>query len=367
MRLASPESSFASHSPLGQICFQNHNDKVGLEMRSLNLDQLRTLTEVVTCGSFSAAARRLNLTQPAVSLQIRELEARIGVRLVERFGKQAHATEPGRKLVQAAQRLLEDCNVIEREMRHYRQDWLGQARLGTTLTSLTYRLPPILGRLRERHPGIELTVSNMPTQDSVANILQNKIDLALVILPVESRKLRITKLCEETMVAIFPPRSQDVPAEITPDYAARQTVLIEHLRSSAHPLVLDWLGKERLPRNPIPIGTVEALKTAVASNLGMAIVPEVAVAKHRSDFIVRSLRPPLLRTLALIEHRNKVNDPALEVVRNELLALRLGDAKPAAGDAGDAKSSGTHKRRSRTSEQVADVPSRRRSADHRKS
>ena len=66
-------------------------------MRSLNLDQLRTLTEVVTCGSFSAAARRLNLTQPAVSLQIRELEARIGVRVVERFGKQAHATEPGRR------------------------------------------------------------------------------------------------------------------------------------------------------------------------------------------------------------------------------------------------------------------------------
>jgi DNA-binding transcriptional LysR family regulator len=313
-------------------------------MRSLNLDQLRTLTEVVTCGSFSAAARRLNLTQPAVSLQIRELEARIGVRLVERFGKQAHATEPGRKLVQAAQRLLEDCNVIEREMRHYRQDWLGQARLATTLTALTYRLPPILGRLRERHPGIELTVSNMPTQDSVANILQNKIDLALVILPVESRKLKITKLCEETMVAIFPPRTPHVPDEISRDYAARQTVLIEHLRSSAHPLVLTWLGKSELPRPPIPIGTVEALKTAVASNLGMAIVPEVAVAKHRSDFIVRSLCPPLLRTLALIEHRNKVNDPALEIVRNELLALRIGSAKASARAAGDANSAAKRQR-----------------------
>src|SRR5262245_62384268 len=140
------------------------------------------------------------------------------------------------------------------------------------------------------------------------------------------------------MVAIFPPRTQAVPAEITRDYAARQTVLIEHLRSSAHPLVLDWLGKAEPPRNPIPIGTVEALKTAVASKLGMAIVPEVAVAKHRSDFIVRPLRPPLLRTLALIEHRNKVNDPALDVVRNELLALRLGNAKPAASDAGEGKS-----------------------------
>ena len=72
----------------------------------------------------------------------------------------------------------------------------------------------------------------------------------------------------------------------------------------------------------MPLGTVEALKSAVASNLGIAIVPEVAVATHRSDFIVRPLRPALSRTLALIEHRNKPNEPALEIVRNALLGLR---------------------------------------------
>jgi DNA-binding transcriptional LysR family regulator len=72
----------------------------------------------------------------------------------------------------------------------------------------------------------------------------------------------------------------------------------------------------------MPLGTIEALKTAVASGLGIAIVPEVAVAMHMSDFIVRPLLPPLTRTLALIEHRNKPNEPALEIVRNALLALR---------------------------------------------
>ena len=75
-------------------------------MRSLNLDQLRALLEVVELGSFSAAARQLNLTQPAVSLQIRELERRFGVRLIERLGKRAHTTAPGRQLVEAAQRFF---------------------------------------------------------------------------------------------------------------------------------------------------------------------------------------------------------------------------------------------------------------------
>ena len=64
-------------------------------MRSLSLDQLRALLEVVERGSFSAAARHLNLTQPAISLQIRELERRFDVQLIERLGKQAHATVPG--------------------------------------------------------------------------------------------------------------------------------------------------------------------------------------------------------------------------------------------------------------------------------
>jgi hypothetical protein len=58
----------------------------------------------------------------------------------------------------------------------------------------------------------------------------------------------------------------------------------------------------------------------------MAIVPEVAVAAHMSDFIVRPLRPALTRTLALIEHRNKPNEPTLEIVRNALLALRAVEA-----------------------------------------
>jgi DNA-binding transcriptional LysR family regulator len=82
-------------------------------MRNLNLDQLRTFLEVVECGSFSAAARRLNFSQPAVSLQIRELERRFGVQLIERLGKQAHATVPGRDLLETAQRIFRECDLAD--------------------------------------------------------------------------------------------------------------------------------------------------------------------------------------------------------------------------------------------------------------
>ena len=110
-------------------------------MRSLSVDQLRSLVEVAALGSFSAAARRLNLTQPAVSLQVRELESRFGVQLLERFGKQAHLTAPGRDLVEHARRILKECDAAEMTMRHFREGWIGRVHIATTLTAVPTAVP----------------------------------------------------------------------------------------------------------------------------------------------------------------------------------------------------------------------------------
>ena len=216
-------------------------------MRGLNLDQLRALLEVVEQGSFSAAARRLNLTQPAVSLQIRELERRFGVRLIERLGKQAHATLPGRELVDATRRIFRECDDADAAMRRFREGWVGRVHVGTTLTAMIYRLPPILRRVRLDNPGIDLVVTNTPTQFTVDNIIKNRIDIGLVNLPVENRQLKITPLCSEGLVAIFAAGTRGLPEEITPDYVAQQNLLIEAATSAAYPLVLGWLSGDSSP------------------------------------------------------------------------------------------------------------------------
>ena len=296
-------------------------------MRSLNLDQMRTLIEVVALGNFSAAARRLNLTQPAVSLHIKELEHRFGVRLIERMGTRAYATAPGKELVERAGRIIRECDGTDDAMRRFHDGWIGSVHIGTTLTALTYELPPILKKLRGDHPGIDLLVTNMPTRDSVENVMKNALDLALVTLPVKAASLRITPLRPETLVAIFPAGQADIPDEVTPEYVARQPLVLEHPRGAVHALVIQWLAKHLpLRRAPMHIGTVEAMKRVVASNLGMSIVPDVAVADEPPDLIVRELKPKLPCTLALIEHRNKPRDPAFEIVRAALLELRRHNA-----------------------------------------
>ncbi|CCD94543.1 Transcriptional regulator, LysR-family [Bradyrhizobium sp. ORS 375] len=291
-------------------------------MRGLNLDQLRALLEVVEQGSFSAAARRLNLTQPAVSLQIRELERRFGLRLIERLGKQAHATAPGSELVEATKRIFQECERADAAMQRFRNGWAGRVQVATTLTAMIYRLPPILRRVRLEHPSLDLIVTNMPSEKGVQDVIENRVDLALVHLPVSKRQLEVTPLFSEMMVAIFPADMRDVPDEISPSDVAEHNLLVEQTTSAGYSLVVGWLSERESGREPTPLGTVEALKSAVNANLGVAIVPDIAVAMHQSDFIIRPLNPPLSRTLALVEHRNKPNEPGLEIVRNALLALR---------------------------------------------
>lgn len=292
-------------------------------MRSLNLDQLRALATVIELGSFSAAARQLNLTQPAISLQIRELEQRFGVKLVERVGKAVHATPPGQELADRAHRIFRECEDVDTAMRRFRDGWIGRVRIGTTNTAITYVLPPIIRRLREQHPGIELLITNTATRDTVENVIQNKFDLGIVTLPVDETYLKVTPLRPEQLVAILPADTPDIPDRVTPAYAAQQSLVLEHPRAAVHMLVMQWLARHLpLPRTPMHMGTVESMKNVVELGLGMSIVPDVSVAEPIPGIVVRPLDPPVACTMALIEHHSKPSEPALDIVRDALLAVR---------------------------------------------
>jgi DNA-binding transcriptional LysR family regulator len=217
-------------------------------------------------------------------------------------------------------------------MRGLRDGWLGRVHIGTTLTALMYDLPPILRRLRTDHPKIELVITNMSTRDAVENIVQNTIDIALVTLPVKSALLRATPLRPQVCVAILPAATPDVPDEITPHYVARQPLVLEHDRGAVHSLVMHWLSKHLpLARQPMYVGIIEAAKQAVASGIGMSIVPDVAVAEPDVEIVVRPLRPALPCTLGLVERRHRPSEPALEIVRSALLGLRAVDQTASEG------------------------------------
>lgn len=290
-------------------------------MRSLNLDQLRALETVVELASFTAAARRLNLSQSAISVQIRELEQRLGVRLVERLGKKAYATAAGREVIEHARRISAETDALETAMRRQRDGWIGRVHIGSTLTALMYLLPPVLKKLHTAHPGIDLLVTNSPTHRMVEGVSNNEMDIALATLPIEDNRLAITPLRAEAMVAILPAQTRRVPKEITPDYVETQFLVLE--TGAVSDRVTEWLSADR-PRTPqlsTRVSEIEAVKVVVGAGIGMAIVPAMSVVRPGDDIIIRPLNPPLIRTLALIHHRNKPEDPAFRIVRDALMGM----------------------------------------------
>src|SRR5438067_11232539 len=172
------------------------------------------------------------------------------------------------------------------------------------------------------HPGINLIVPQLSTRDSVDSVMKNTIDIALVRLPIKEPHLRVTPLRPEKLVAILPVDTQQVPEVVTPDYAARQSLILEHREGAVNALIMQWLSKQLpLPNQPTLLGTVEAMKTVVSMGLGMALVPDVAVAEPGPNIVVRPLRPAMPCTLALIERRDKPDDRALDIVRAALPEL----------------------------------------------
>jgi DNA-binding transcriptional LysR family regulator len=289
-------------------------------MRSLNLDQLRALETVVELASFTGAARRLNLSQSAVSVQIRELEQRCGLRLIERLGKKAYPTAAGREVIDHARRISHEADAIAAAMRRFRDGWIGRVQIGAALTALMYLLPPVLKRLRTEHPGIDLFISNAPTSAMVEDVLRNEVDIGLVTLPVEDARLIVTPLYVEEMVAIFPAMARDIPEEVTPEYTASQFLVLEFGAVSA--LIRSWMSaRDVAPQSPMVLSAIEAVKIVISAGTGMSIVPAMSVAQSNDDIVIRPLNPPLTRTLALIQHRNKPDDLALRIVRDALTAL----------------------------------------------
>jgi len=293
-------------------------------MRSLNPDHLRALTEVLRLGSFTRAANALHLAQPTISLQIRELETRLGVRLVERLGKRAFATAAGRELIEHAERLAQETERLLAAMRRHRDGWLGRVRIGSSTTALIYHLPPVLEGLRKRHPNIELVVTTGTTTGVVERILRNDIDLGVVSLPITERQLEVVPLKEEPLVAIFSARAGKLPARVTPQFLLGHPLVLEFARAHVRALIIEWLsagGTE--PRPAMELDNLEAVKRMVASGLGASIVPAAAInaSIDRSSLASRPLTPALTRTLALVQRRDKPADAALGHVREALMAL----------------------------------------------
>ncbi len=287
-------------------------------MKALNLDYLRTFLDVIELGSFSAAAERLSLTQPAVSLQIRQLEQRLGVKLIERIGRKAQPTAAGAELLTYASEIDALTSRAIEEVGRHASGTIGRVRIGTGATACIFLLPPVLRELRRKFPSLQITVSTGNTADIVKAVDENSIDVALVTLPASGRMLEITPVLDDEFVVIAP-SSMKLPQRLTAPALANLPILLFEPGGNTRRISDEWFRRSGIDLKPVmSLGSVEAIKELVSAGLGCAVLPSMAVRheKHRKGLIVRSLTPKLHRTLAVVIRRDKPLHRGLkEVVR----------------------------------------------------
>ncbi|MCI4403617.1 LysR family transcriptional regulator [Klebsiella variicola] len=295
-------------------------------MTTLNLGNLATFRLVVQRGSFSAAADALGISQPAVSLQVRQLEQFLQTRLLERTGRGIKATAAGMALLAHSEQIDRAVNSAMQSVSAFSQEVNGAVTLGTGATACIHLLPPLLQHLRQQHPLLTVGVTTGNTLDIVRAVEENRLDLGLVTLPVQGRSLAVTSVVDEEFVVIHASHETGTLADYTPAEQLLALPLIAfEAGSGTRDLIDRWFRSAGVAVTPVmQLGSIEAIKRMVRAGLGYSIVPRMAVEqeKDRDGLSVHSLAPRLYRQLAVVMRQDKIVTKGIAEMLRLLHAVR---------------------------------------------
>ncbi|HQS09690.1 MAG TPA: LysR substrate-binding domain-containing protein [Xanthobacteraceae bacterium] len=246
---------------------------------AINLHLLRLFTTVAEQHGFSRAAEVLNISQPAVSKGVRELEAQLHCVLMERSPGGVRLTEAGTVLLSHATALFAAERRAEEELQALRGLTQGELHVGASTTIATYVLPRLLGAFQDIHPDLHLRLTSANTQDIAERLLARDIDVALVEGPVEHPNLITHPWLTDELVVIaaadHPLARMEGP--ILPSDLAQARHIVREEGSGTREVVgsaLDGFGVR--PASIMEVGSTEAIKQVVAAGLGIAMVSAAA-------------------------------------------------------------------------------------------
>jgi DNA-binding transcriptional LysR family regulator len=293
---------------------------------AVQLVHLVALQAVARHGSFSRAARELRLTQPAVSMQVRQLERELGLPLLERVGKRAYTTKAGEVLLTHAGRAMRELENGVQLVQQLRGIVAGRIRLGTSASFSIYLLPSALRRFRARYPQTELVVVTGNAPEIARAVVANELDVGIISLPVRERELAVTALYRDELVAIGPPdRRWPRGRRVKAAELARETLILFEDGATLRRLIDGWFQRGGAsPALPMELGNTEAIKKLVEAGLGLSVTSWFAAkaeVRARKLAAVR-LDPPLFRQIGIVLRRDKPRTPVLDAFLATLDALR---------------------------------------------
>jgi DNA-binding transcriptional LysR family regulator len=273
----------------------------------MELHHLRTFREVVRERSFTAAAKNLLLTQPAVSQQVKALETELGERLLHRDGRDVQPTEAGRTLLAAAEKVLAVVEDATRRIRETRTSEAGRLTLACGDTVALYLLPPTLSEFLRRFPKAEVAVQNAGSKAILDLVLAGEADLGVVTAPAALDPMleKATLLEERLVLAVPKSHALAKRAHAEPrDVSGEDAVLLARPSVTRGLVDRGLRAAEATLRPVMESGNLEVVKEYVARGFGISILPALAVsAADRERFAVLDLPASFPRRRLLVVRR----------------------------------------------------------------
>jgi DNA-binding transcriptional LysR family regulator len=294
------------------------------------LDQLRILKAIASEGSFKRAADSLYVSQPAVSLQVQNLERQLDVPLFDRGGRRAQLTEAGHLLLSYGEKILSLCQETCRALEDLQNLQGGTLIVGASQTTGTYLLPRMIGMFRQKYPDVAVQLHVHSTRRTAWSVANGQIDLAIVggEIPTELvEALEITPYAEDELALILPPSHPMVQQETIEKEDLYQLQFISLDSQSTIRKVIDQVLSRcgidtRRLKIEMELNSIEAIKNAVQSGLGAAFVSVSAIEKELMMGVLHKSKMEevvVTRILSLICNPNRYRSKAAEAFSNEIL------------------------------------------------
>ncbi|MFN8110456.1 MAG: LysR family transcriptional regulator [Thermoleophilia bacterium] len=254
----------------------------------MDLRHLNTLRMVVDRGSFSGAAEELQITQPAVSLQIRALEESLGHRLLDRSGRRVRLTEAGEVAYRHAKRAAAMESELGRELQELDTSIAGPLVLGSSTGPGELVLPRLLGRFAAQHPAVRVHLNVLDTQTVCDRVLDEELELGVVGAARAHRGLVFQPFMRDELVAIVPPgHALAGRASVGVAELAQHPLLVQQngsgVRSVVEQAMRDAGVRDRDVTVAMELGLQQSVKAAVLDGFGITVISRLAVEREVAD------------------------------------------------------------------------------------
>lgn len=249
----------------------------------MEIRQLKAFLAIAEAKTFTAGARYVNVTQAAISMQIRQLEEEVGLPLFTRTPRRVILTEAGEHLLERARKILREHDAAVAEIAELAGAEHGRLRIGSASAMFaTMQLPTILQNLKGKFPNAEITVSSGTSQTLVDKILHGEIDIAFISLPVDNSNVTTELLFSDEIVAIAHPKHHLADQKfISAAALAGESLILGEKGGNTRRLVDEFFSAANVqPNVMMELSRQEAINQMVENGMGVGIAGAKTVARE---------------------------------------------------------------------------------------